>query len=549
MVNKFVGYITRSYAQIKQDVLNKFPTDVPELTDHTENNIFVRLVSVWAGITEHLGYYLDRAARETFLSTQTQYNSAVKFASMFDYRIRGVVPASVDIEFTLSAAAPSNILIPIGTICTTGDGVVFTTIENKTILAGQTTILVKAEQKTKVSNVNLGTSDGTKFQKFPIDLGVVDNSVECYVNAILWNNESTLAFSLPNDNSYVQSVGNDQKMTVIFGDNVNGSIPPNGDSIDVDYFTSLGTAGNLPENTVIILQSVISLPSGFSLSVTNPQRSSGGSDLQSLSDLKRLIPYSIRTLNRAVTEQDYKDLAMLVPGVAKSGVSFQCGQVVKLYIAPVGGGLASNTLLTNVVNYFSDKDIVGKDIQAASAGEVKLILNINLKVKPNYNKVTTETEVRNSLLSFLSVTDQEINGELHIGDIYERIEEHPGTDWSEITLISFIPYAEPINHNNILNWTPVINSNSVQTIEWKINLVTLTTFELFKDNIYMGTFSIGSLITMAEIQFTVNPSGLYVAGNQWKFKTYPYNDSIVLNEPSLIVLYNANLNITTTGGF
>ena len=52
--NKWVGYLDRTYQQIKSSVLSKLSIYLPEMTDHTESNPFIIEVDVWAGLTEHL---------------------------------------------------------------------------------------------------------------------------------------------------------------------------------------------------------------------------------------------------------------------------------------------------------------------------------------------------------------------------------------------------------------------------------------------------------------------------------------------------------------
>jgi len=56
LTQSWVKYIDRSYQQIKQNTITNMQAKVPEITDHTEGNIFVKMISIWSGISEMLGY-------------------------------------------------------------------------------------------------------------------------------------------------------------------------------------------------------------------------------------------------------------------------------------------------------------------------------------------------------------------------------------------------------------------------------------------------------------------------------------------------------------
>ena len=109
--NKWVGYLDRTYQQIKSSVLSKLSIYLPEMTDHTESNPFIIEVDVWAGLTEHLNYYIDNSARESFLATARLYSSMAKIAKFSKYRLRGVIASSVTLTFTLSDLLSTNYVI------------------------------------------------------------------------------------------------------------------------------------------------------------------------------------------------------------------------------------------------------------------------------------------------------------------------------------------------------------------------------------------------------------------------------------------------------
>ena len=93
-----------------------------------------------------------------------------------------------------------------------------------------------------------------------------------------------------------------------FGDGLRGLIPPLGTAnVRMKRYQAIGgVVGNQPENTIIQLQTTIP----YIDSVTNPEAATGGADIQTLDSLIELGPRTVRHGGRAVTFEDYEDLAM-----------------------------------------------------------------------------------------------------------------------------------------------------------------------------------------------------------------------------------------------
>lgn len=545
--NPWVGYVERSYEQMKATILSKIAITVPEITDHTDSNPKVRDISIWSGLMELLHYYIDRKAREVFLSTATKYISVAKIASMFDYRIRGTLAASVDLKFYVEVAAGSDITIPTGTRVATRDGIEFVTLSAGTITAGDMEVIIPAKQWVQVANVNLGNSTGLAGQKIELAAGVVDSQISLLVGLTQYEGVETFAYTYEADEVYVAGLNEAAKMEIRFGDNINGKIPPTGAAFTCTYYTSLGEQGNVAPGTLTEIQGTITVPSGVVLKVTNLNRASGGADAEGIAQLKKRIPLSIRTLMRAVTRQDYIDIATLAPGVAQAGLIFTCGKTVDIYIAPEGGGIASSSLLITTKDYIEERSMVTTNERVFPAGEVQIKLIIDLFVLSNYLRASTRQLAIDTLLAFLSVNNQRIGGRVEMGDIYEQLENTEGVDYSRLIRMTTIPYARPVLGTSTLDWDreTLIGSNIV--VRWRINLINSTQFELIKDSNFIGTFSIGNQVALPEIAFTIN-AGAYTVGDSWEFYTYKYNGSIQLVEQSVPVAYVDTITINAFGG-
>lgn len=546
--NTFVRYFDRTYQQIKAQVITDLSILAPEITDNNESNPLIKAIGIWSGIAEMLGYYIDNAAREAFLDSCRRYESAVKIARLLDYKILGATAASADITFTLNTVATSIVTIPVGTIITTTDNVQFITSIIGTIAIGQLKAVIPSVQYVANTNISLGISNGTANQVFIIADNVVNDSPIIKINNIAWNPVSTFAYSLPTDQDYLITVDENQNVVVKFGDGQSGKIPANGLSIITDYKETQQTLGNVDINTINIIVTSITLPVGITISATNLNRAAGGSGVEDLQSLKKRIPLYLSTLRRAVTGQDYIDIAEQAAGVAKAGYTFNCGKTVDVYIVPTGGGIASGALIASVLAWFDDKRMITTKVRVFSAGEVHVLLGFNLHIRPQYTASTVVANVMTNLINFLSYANQKIAGAVRLADIYEVIERTEGVDFSELNQMTSRPYARPLDAiTPQLAWNRFTQLTSIGTNRFKITMISTTQFQLTKNTAFIGTYTIGSTVTLPELIFTVN-AGSYILGNQWEFLTYDYFGSIILAEPSLPIAISSDITINPIGG-
>lgn len=554
--NPFISYIDRSYNQIKQQVLNRLAVLVPEVTDHNESNILVRMLGVWSGIAEMLGYYIDNMARETFLSQTRLYWSGVKIARAYDYRIASAQAAAVVLQIrydlNVGSAGPfPGVTIPIGSEFQNSDGIRFFTVDVLIIPASTLNTIIaniSAQNIEGVSGVVIGVSDGTANQEFELPSDVAGFSV-VVISAFVWTGVETLAYSAPADTHFVQTVNESKRVIVRFGDGVNGAIPVLGSNITVNYSRTDGVLGNVAANSVNQAVSPITIPAGFTLTISNPSRGNGGVGVESLVSLKKRVPLLIRTQNRAVTEQDYIDIGNLHPQVAQTAIDYNCGKTVDVYIVPVGGGIASPVILASVLAWYEPRRMVTTRIRVLAAGEIRIQHSIVIRIGANFIQANVVTDVLNALLLFYSTDNQTIGGTLHISDIYQVIEAVQGVQSSTINSVVPVPYGRPNPSNavQVLSWVPSLQPASTVVVFWELLFVTATTFQLFKDGNFVGTFAVAVAVVQTEIIFTV--SGSYTVADRFSFYTYPYSGTdLQLVEPSIPTAIASDILILPIGG-
>jgi len=571
--NPWVSYLNRSYKSIKASILNRMKTTVPEITDHSESNIFVIIISIFAGLIEQLNYYIDNIARELYLTTARRYSSIIKLTRLIDYRVRAKVGATVDVRITAvdgddnSFNVTSNITINSGAIIKTDANIEFITQQNKTIFTGTSSVLIPAKQRKIVTNSNIGTTTSATNQVFEIDSvnkQYQHNTLQITIDSITWELRQTFAFSGPQDKHFIVEMNESKEAWVKFGDNINGAIPPNGQIVYATYYRCLGLEGNVEVDTIV--NWVSGKPSGGGaddFEVTNSLASAGGINEEDLERIRIHAPLSLRTLDRAVTLQDHKDIAMLVPGVGKVSADVDLNlKTVILYIAPDEGGTASSQLQIDVKDAFDDKKLITTLISAAPAGETELLIKVTVTAKFRRDAVETKVDIEAALLKEFGFNNSDVDKKIIKSDIIALIDNLDKVDYLKLDYLTCIPYPRPYNTVNELspNWLAEVQSTSFTIKEWRIRITDPANGGNGTANLYYmnGEQEIydGEIIVHTSVQgstdYTSQDGTLKLAiwgtdfsdNNEWRFKTYPYNEDHEFEDFSVPVALPANLDIT-----
>jgi len=97
------------------------------------------------------------------------------------------------------------------------------------------------------------------------------------------------------------------KGEVSFGDGRKGGVPPTGrDSLKLRYRLGGGAQGNVGASSLTVLKQSIAFVQG----VTNPFPATGGADPETVEEAKRRGTYAIKNRDRAITAEDYEQLAL-----------------------------------------------------------------------------------------------------------------------------------------------------------------------------------------------------------------------------------------------
>lgn len=168
---------------------------------------------------------------------------------------------------------------------------------------------------------SVGTSDGRPNQthtlaRTPVLLDEDTGKPELRLEIIEHNDEAEAWTAVPDFYGTTSAdpvfILDSETGTLTFGDGVHGRIPVAGAEIIArEYRYGGGQIGNAGAGTITALKSA--LPDVDS--VTNVRGAAGGGDAETLDEVKLRAPHDLRTRERAVTAEDFAELALRTPGV------------------------------------------------------------------------------------------------------------------------------------------------------------------------------------------------------------------------------------------
>lgn len=514
ITNKWLNPYQRSYQQIKAKLVEslmglKDPQGQKLITDYSEGNILIIILSLFAAIAEVLHYYVDNMARETFLSTARRYDSVVKHGALVDYHARAAIAATVDVILSRSITGNSigaKLTIPQGTLFTDSSGNSWLSARDVTWYSNVTTCKVPIVQHEKYTASALNNMVIPIGDRVILNLGTLPNgkyyeqgSMSLQIGGETWVLVDTFAKSKPTDKHFMVSVDESLSPYIMFGDGTFGKKPSAGAKItNVVFYLTNGTQGNVKSNTITSVPSVIS-SSITDATVSNAYDAGGGSNYENFTMLKEHIPLSVKTLGVAITKEDFESLAMLVDGVNKAKADYECGRKLTVYISPDGGAVASSELINRVYNLLSQRAPMTTWLKVKSAGKVQIILEMDVTGKKSYKTAEIQTQILTALYNAYSPEQAQIGGSVRLSDIYALIDNLSTVDYLHLTKFYIKPWPTTIYGNKELNLGQFKLNKAKGSMTYYITFNSSTTFTVRSvSNGYVTTGSVGSSIQIID---------------------------------------------------
>ena len=458
ITNPWLGTYQRSYQQIKSKLIEglsniKDDNGKQLITDVSEGNILIIVISMFAAIAEVLHFYIDNAGRESFLPTARKYSSVLKHGKLVDYHARSAIAATVDVTLVRPLTSSSKgkvISIPQGTEFKDKAGNTWLSAKNITWNTNVSTCKVPLIQHKYYEFENLYGTQIPNADQIQISLGTLDDglyeegTMAMEIGSETWVLVKTFAYSKPTDRHFMVQNTEEDIPVIIFGDGTFGMKPVPGSIITVvSCYITNGSDGNVSAGSITDVPTIIS-SAVSDATISNVNAAGGGSNYEDFNMLKEHIPLSVRTLGVAVTKQDFIDYAMQVDGVNKAKMEYECGRKMTIYISPDNAAVASSELCNRVLNHLKKFVPLTTWLKVKSAGKAKIILEMDVTGKPSFKSDDIKDQVLQALYDKYSPDHSSIGGSVRISDIYALIDNLSMVDYLHITKFYIVPWPKTI---------------------------------------------------------------------------------------------------------
>jgi predicted phage baseplate assembly protein len=257
----------------------------------------------------------------------------------------------------------------------------------------------------------------------------------------------------------VADVDNEGRAVLRFGDGEYGLQLSNVDRIEVWYRVGNGLAGNIGADSLSHVVVPFPLPVGWPTieAVRNPLPATAGVDAELIEEVRQYAPVAFRAQQlRAVTEDDYRNAALTIEGVAGAVASFRW--TGSWYTVFVGiDPLDAENVLTDargltrldptfrqfVLDSLTRSRLAGYDLEIRSARYVPLDVAIHVCVKAGYfaSNVAQAVAValsagvqRDGTPGFFNPANFTFGQAVYLSAIYAAIENVEGVESAVITL-------------------------------------------------------------------------------------------------------------------
>ena len=356
-----------------------------------------------------------------------------------------------------------------------------------------------------IVEIQIFTSSGLINQSFsvvvPNGRNVENNIVTVSVNGTIWTKVDSLWDMAPNTMSYFTRTGFQGGLEVWFGNNSFGLIPPVGAQIQVQYVSTDGATGNLPQsqsNDWTFVEDIYD-GNGGTVDVNSlffvfiEDEISFGADSESLSFMKAIIPFTSRNFVLARPEQfEYvlgrlNVFSQIKAYTSQKANAFDPGNpnddaIVYLFLVPN----FRNFLLSGSNNYFDLPEsvftldatqqakvitylntmgtvAVGTGVQIVSPTLSLYVINITTRIYANFTQSNVKQSIIDAISNYFITTTR--RDRIPVSDLIVALDGLPGIDSLSLQFVSadneayhatYVQYQQ-----SVLLANPTVDPNSV----------------------------------------------------------------------------------------
>jgi hypothetical protein len=233
---------------------------------------------------------------------------------------------------------------------------------------------------------------------------ISDGGIE---STVRWTPLRDLLNTTATDFRFVVEIENDGRASLRFGDDLYGKRPQPNDNPDdhvktfiATYRVGNGRAGNIGAETLahIVTPGATELPVTF---IRNPVPAQGGTEFESIEQVRQSAPVAFRTQERAVTQEDYAKITARHPLVQRAVATFRWASswyTVFITVDPVAGVPFDAKLEDELRAFIEPYRMAGHDVEFNAPVYVPLEIEMYVCVAANQPR----RRVRDELLRLFS---------------------------------------------------------------------------------------------------------------------------------------------------
>lgn len=412
-----IQYLDLTINELFAQILDYKRANCPNYTDENPSDPGTQFLWLWCILSDFMRQHINRTALNCFLPTVTDRVSLEALCQMLNYELGHAAAAAVSVTFTIESGHP-EIAIDAGTqVATEGTEdsptIIFETDSDQLVPIGTDSVAINCVHGYAVTEETLGSSEGEASQVFyAAKTGVLWQSETVEINDggwEAWTRVTDFIDSIASSKHYKIAEGSDGSYYIMFGDGVNGKIPPSGsNNIRISYRVGGGEIGNVAAGTVIELVNDVQ----YIASITNAAAASGGTDLETIAHAQKFAPAMLRSTDRAISIQDIKTLAEtyvspIYGRIAKAAVTEVGTITAEVRIVPAAGGDPSTELKQALKEYLSDKRVVCNYLDVLDPIYNVVDIDLSIWVKDGHLVSKVVDAVRAALVTYLSPTYQD----------------------------------------------------------------------------------------------------------------------------------------------
>ena len=541
LTNPWIRSYQRSYQSIKAQLLEDLANIKDDngnqlITDLSDGNILVIILSMFAAIAETLHFYIDNAAQESFLSTARKYDSVVKLGRLVDYHPKAATAARVDVRLNRNSSATGDVVtIPKGTEFQDTAGNTWLSTRPVTLGAYVDHVNIPLIQhsfynldKLEGLSLSIDTADDTKsVLSIMISLGSIEGglyehgTLQLEIDGKPWVEVTSFAYSKEGDRHFMVETDDDGIPYIIFSSYVSSASSIGERITKASCYITKGSSGNVAANSITNVPSIISSILE-SATIFNMEAAGGGTNYEDIQTLKQNIPLSIRTTGVAITKQDFIDRALLVSGVREVALEYECGKKMTLYVAAANGLIAAEDILESVRNQLKPSLPISTELTVKSVGKNLMVLDIEVIGKRGFTNDNINDEVMTALMTAYAPENSSIGSSVRISDIYALVDNCKSVDYLHLNKFYVTPWPKLIVGYGVMEFSTFrIEKVSIKTTYLIVmtgdNIYTLysVTGGFIKKNIPISSTRI--VDTNNQNTFTMALSGELRSGNKYQF--------------------------------